>query len=60
MNKWVVFLGVEVFEGFIGTDKVVLVKNEEQAEKLMYDYLNENPEKRVVGFKIDEEAMRDA
>ncbi len=59
MPKWVVLLGVDVFENFIGTDKVVLVKNKEQAEKLMSDYLNENPEKRVVGFKIDEEAVRD-
>ena len=59
MPKWVVLLGVDVFESFIATDKVVLVKNKEQAEKLMSDYLNENPEKRVVGFKIDEEAVHD-
>ena len=60
MPKWVVLLGVEVMDGFIGTDKVVLVKDSKQAEKLMSEYLNSNPNTQVVGFKIDEEAVRDA
>ena len=57
MPKWVVLLGVEIFEGVVNTEDVVLVKNKEHAEKVMRGYLDKHPDKYIVGFKITKDEL---
>ena len=60
MPKWVVLLGVDVVENYmINAEKVVLVSDGKAAEDTMKNYLDENLGKVAVGFKIDEEVVRD-
>ena len=60
MSKWIVLTGVEICEGYISVEDVVLASDKEQAEQIMQEYIDNHPDGQVVGFKITKEAMRDA